>query len=128
MSIMCFVSCCLCEGAYASLHQIGPAHVPLSDSNSLVRNKLEDHGKVKTGQKYAQLDRLAVVGLLVFEHLLGLAFVTMVVFHGVDLGQNVNRSHVQEGSSGDQHEDADPELEHSKVVGLTLAEHKTEED
>ena len=128
MSIMCFVSCCLCEGAYASVHLIGSAHLSPTDSNSLVRHKLEDHGKVKTGQKYAQLYSLAVVSLLVFEHLLSLAFVAMVVFHGVDFGQNVNRSHVQEGPSGDQHEDADPELEHSKIVGLTLAEHKTKED
>ena len=98
------------------------------DSNSLVRHKLEDHGEVKTGQKDAQFYRLAIVGLLVFEHLLGLAFAAMVVLHGVDFGQDVNRSHVEERSSGDQHEDADPELEHTQVRGLTLAEHETEEE
>ena len=52
----------------------------------------------------------------------------MVVLHGVDLGQDVDRGDVKEGTGGDQHEDSDPELEHGEVCSLALTGQKPEEN
>jgi len=50
----------------------------------------------------------------------------MSVIHRVHLWQDVNGGDVEEGASGDKHEDADPELERSQISCLLLRCAETE--
>ena len=95
--------------------------------SSLVGDELEYHGKVHSSQEHTQLNRLAVVILLVFEHLLDRVG-TVLVINSVNFWQDVNSGHIEERPCRDKHQDAYPELQRLQISGCLLSCAKAEEE